>query len=144
MCEMPDEPAAPIEPLNEQQTATLKWPPRGRFRAPVILALTILGIYVCYLLVLPFMPALAWGLVLALLFLPAHQWIEGRVRNRNLAAAALVFLLGVIVVVPGLLLASRLLQEAPTAHSRSTPNSPLANGSAPLKHIRTAPRQPNG
>lgn len=123
---MPEEPAAPIEPLNEQQTATLKWPTRGRFRALVILALTILGIYVCYLLVLPFVPALVWALVLALLFLPAHEWIEGRVRNRNLAAAASVFLLGVIVVVPGLLLASRLLQEA--ADGALTINAKLTSG----------------
>ena len=140
---MPDQPGPPIEPLNEQETATPKQPMRGRARALVVLAVTILGIYV-YLLVLPFVPALAWALVLALLFLPAHQWIEGRVRNRNLAAAASVLPLGVIVVIPGLFLASRLLQEAAKAHSRSTPSSPLANGSAPLKHFPTAPLQPNG
>jgi predicted PurR-regulated permease PerM len=123
---MPDHPAVPIQPSNEQQTATLERPMRGRFRALVILALTILGIYVCYLLVLPFVPALVWALVLALLFLPAHEWIEGRVRNRNLAAAASVFLLGVIVVVPGLLLASRLLQEA--ADGALTLNAKLTSG----------------
>ena len=123
---MPDRTAVPIEHSNEHQTPTLKRPTRGRFRTFIVLALTILGIYICYLLVLPFLPALAWALVLSLLFLPAHKWIKSRVRSPNLAATVSVMLLGLMVVVPGLVLGSQLVQEA--ARGAVSINAKLSSG----------------
>jgi predicted PurR-regulated permease PerM len=111
---------------SEEQRASLTPAPRGRLRTLVVLALTVGGIYICYLLAVPFLPALAWALVLSLLFLPSHKRIEGAVRNRSLAAGASVFLLGLIVVVPGLLLGTRLLQEA--ANGALTINAKLNSG----------------
>ena len=84
----------------------------GLFRVLIILALTILAVYVCYLLVLPFLPALAWALTLTLLFLPVHEQIEESVRRQNVAAAVSVVLIAVVVAVPGILLGNRLIQEA--------------------------------
>jgi len=123
---MPDRTVVPIEPSSEHQAPTLKRPTRGRFRTFIVLALTVLGIYICYLLVLPFLPALAWALVLSILFLPAHKWIETRVRSPNLAATVSVMLLGLMVVVPGLVLGSQLVQEA--ARGAVSINAKLSSG----------------
>jgi predicted PurR-regulated permease PerM len=103
-----------MEVHDEPHPLAPKRQTRGRFRALIVLALTILGIYLCYLLTVPFLPALAWALVLAVLFLPAHKWLEFRMGSPSLAATTSVMLLGLIVIVPALLLGTRLLQEATT------------------------------
>ena len=41
-----------------------------------LLAATALVLYLCYLMALPFVPALTWALALAVLFMPVHRWIE--------------------------------------------------------------------
>ena len=51
-------------------TRELRLGTRARLRAFVLLALTVGGIYVCYLLLLPFLPGLVWALALAILFMP--------------------------------------------------------------------------
>ncbi len=78
----------------------------------ILLAATLGGFYVCYLLVVPFLPALTLALVLAVLFTPSHQAIELRLRRPNLAAGISVLLMAMIVVVPATLIAERLVSEA--------------------------------
>ena len=68
--------------------------PRVRLRAFVLLALTIAGIYICFRLLLPLLPALVWSLALVILFLPAHRWIEAKLRNVNVAAGCQLSSLG--------------------------------------------------
>jgi len=85
---------------------------RTRLRTFVLVALTIAGIYVCYRLTVPFLPALTWALALAILFVSPYRWFEARVDNSNLAAAVSVLLIALIVVVPVALLASQLITEA--------------------------------
>ena len=54
------------EKQNEPaHTRELQLGSRARLRAFVLLALTVGGIYVCYLLLLPFLPGLVWALALA-------------------------------------------------------------------------------
>lgn len=84
----------------------------SRLRSFVVLALTIVCIYVCFLLLLPFLPALVWALALAVLCVPAHRLLEQRLGNRNLAATTSVVLIGLVVVVPALLLSSRVIDAA--------------------------------
>jgi predicted PurR-regulated permease PerM len=73
---------------------------------------TVAGVYVCYRLVLPFVPAFVWALTLAVLFAPAHRWNEARLKRPNFAAGVTVTIVVTIVVVPGLLVAGRLVDEA--------------------------------
>jgi predicted PurR-regulated permease PerM len=108
----------------------------GLFRVLIILALTILAVYVCYLLVLPFLPALAWALTLTLLFLPVHEQIEQSVRRQNVAAAVSVVLIAVVVVVPGILLGNRLIQEAASGAAMI---NELSSGEW-LRSLQTNPR----
>jgi len=86
--------------------------PRDRARGLVLMAATVAGVYVCYRLVLPFVPAFAWALAFAVLFAPVHRWNEARLKRPNLAAGISVTMVATIVVVPGLLAAGRLVDEA--------------------------------
>lgn len=68
--------------------------------------------YVSYRLVLPFVSAFAWALTFAVLFAPVHRWNEARLKRPNLAAAVSVITVVVIVIVPGILVVGRLIEEA--------------------------------
>jgi predicted PurR-regulated permease PerM len=69
-------------------------------------------LWVCYYLVRPFLPALAWSLALAIAGAPAHRWIEKRVKRPNLAATISVLGLALVVIVPATFVAERLVAEA--------------------------------
>jgi predicted PurR-regulated permease PerM len=100
-----------------QHTRDLQLGPRDRLRAFVLLAFTIAGIYVCFRLLLPFLPALVWALALAIVFVPAHRWVEAKLSNANFAAAISVVLIGLLVVAPVLLVSSRVIESAATGAS---------------------------
>lgn len=89
---------------TEIPPAVTDWP-RGRTPALVIMVATVAGVYACYRLVLPFVPAFAWALTFAVLFAPVHRWNEARLKRSNLAAGVSVSMVVVIVVVPGILVA---------------------------------------
>ena len=103
MSEKQDEPA---------HTRDLQLGSRARLRAFVLLALTVAGIYVCYLLLLPFLPGLVWALALAIIFMPVHRWVEAKLINGDIAAAISVLLLGLIVVIPIVVVSSWILESA--------------------------------
>ena len=79
---------------------TSEWASRSNIHAIELLAATAVGLYLCYLMVLPFVPALTWALALAVLFMPVHRWIESAVKHASLAASASVLTISLIVVVP--------------------------------------------
>ena len=72
----------------------------GVVRLLALLVTTAVGLYVCYLLILPFLPALVWALTAAVLAAPVHQSIASRLRRPNLSAAISVVLLILVVFVP--------------------------------------------
>ena len=72
------------------------WFSRERALALVLVALTCLAFYFCYLLAVPFMPALAWGMALAIIAHPMHRWMEQKLARPNLAAGLSV-VIGVVV-----------------------------------------------
>lgn len=80
----------------------------------VIMVATMVGLYLCYRLALPFVSSLTWALVLAVVLAPAHGWLEARVADRNLAATLSVAMASVAVVVLLLLVAQQLVREAAT------------------------------
>jgi len=97
---------------DHEDTRTSFGQARGYVQTLVILAATVVGIYVCYRLIVPFVPALAWALTLAVLFAPLHRWNETRLRRPDLAASVSVLLVSLIVVVPATLVAERLIDQA--------------------------------
>ena len=89
-----------------------EWGTGRQIHLLVLMAITVLGLYLCYLMVLPFVPALTWALALALLFTPVQRWLESRVKHPSLAASVCVLGIGLIVVVPATFMAQRLVSEA--------------------------------
>jgi predicted PurR-regulated permease PerM len=85
---------------------------RERIAVFVLIAASLITIYLCYVMVEPFLPALAWALALAVVTHPLHRWIAARVRSRGLAAAISVALVLIIIVVPAAFVAQNLVSEA--------------------------------
>jgi hypothetical protein len=58
-----------LEQTDEtKHTPVQKLGPRNRVRVYVLLAITVGGLVVCSLLLVPFLPALTWAMALAILF----------------------------------------------------------------------------
>ena len=87
------------------------WGSRRHVHTLLLMAVTVGGLYLCFRIVAPFVPALAGALALAVLFAPFHRWLEGRLGAGNLAAATSVLVAALMVVVPVLVMASRLINE---------------------------------
>jgi predicted PurR-regulated permease PerM len=78
----------------------------------VLAGATVVGLYGCYRLVVPFIPAFAWALTAAVLFAPLHRWLEIRLKHPSLTAGLSVVAVAAIVVVPGVMVTTRLIEEA--------------------------------
>ena len=79
--------------------------PAREFAAPFavepVLRIAALGLllYACVLLLLPFISILVWSVVLAVALYPVFKWISVRLGGRPRLAAAIVTLLGLMVVI---------------------------------------------
>lgn len=60
---------------------------RNRTALVFLLGLTIAALYLCYLLIAPFLKPIIFSVVLSVLFYPAYARIQHWIRNRNVAAA---------------------------------------------------------
>lgn len=60
---------------------------RNRATVGFLLALSTIALYLCYLLVAPFLKPITFAIILAVLLHPVHNHIQQWSRNRNLAAA---------------------------------------------------------
>ena len=88
------------------------WETAGHVRTLVVLLATGAGVYLCYRMAVPFLPALTWALALAVLCAPFQHWLESRFKTQGAAAAVAVVLIGVMVVVPMFFVGQRLILEA--------------------------------
>ncbi|MBW8367067.1 MAG: AI-2E family transporter [Arenimonas sp.] len=87
------------------------WGSRQHVHTLLLMAVTVAGLYLCFEIVAPFVPAMAGALGLAVLFAPLHRWLERRLGAGNLATAISVLVVALIVVVPVLVVANRLINE---------------------------------
>jgi predicted PurR-regulated permease PerM len=88
------------------------WGSRSHIQTLLLIAVTVIGIYFCYQLAAPFIPAFAWALALAILFTPLYRWIESKVKHPNLAATLCVLVAALIVVIPAIFVADQMMGEA--------------------------------
>jgi predicted PurR-regulated permease PerM len=88
------------------------WGERSHVQTLLLMAVTALGIYLCGLLAAPFLPALAWALALAVLFAPFQKWLESKLAHSGLAAMIAVTVIALIVVVPAVFVAQKLVVQA--------------------------------
>ena len=104
--------------MNELKTrkipaqAESNWGSRNHVHTLVLMTATVAGVYVCYLLAAPFFPAFAWALALAVLFTPLHRWFESKIKHPNLSTTVCVLVAALIVVVPAIFVAERIISEA--------------------------------
>jgi len=94
----PSRPAVPVWSL--QNAGTL-----------VVVAATVLALYVCFHIVLPLLPALTWALALAVIAYPLHRQIAGHIRSPSAAAGLSLFLIAVVILLPAGFVANRLVHE---------------------------------
>ena len=85
---------------------------RRQLHVLVLMSATAIGLYLCYRMALPFVPALTWALTLAVLFMPVHRWLKSTVKRSNLAASVSVLVIGLMVIVPATFMGQHLVSEA--------------------------------
>lgn len=88
------------------------WWSRRRAVTLVLAAFTVLAFYLCYLMAVPFLPALSWALALAVISRPLHTAVVGLVSNRDVATGITVVALALIVVGPVTWVVSQVVREA--------------------------------
>ncbi len=85
--------------------------PFGEINGHILAVATLIGLYLCYRLAQPFLPALVWALTLAVIFAPFQRMLERRISHSNTTAAITVLVIAVIVVLPAFFVVNRLLLE---------------------------------
>ena len=104
--------------MSEQKTKPVNtmvdndWGSKNHVQTLVMMMATVLGIYLCYKMALPFLPVLVWALTLAVLFSPWQRWLESKLKSPSLAASIAVLLIGLIVVIPTVFVGQQLLLQA--------------------------------
>jgi predicted PurR-regulated permease PerM len=85
---------------------------RPNVQAMVLLGAAAIGLYVCYLLVQPFLPALAWGVALAVVGYPLHRFIRRRLPHATAAAIVTVLMIAVVIIGPIVFVTHQLVRQA--------------------------------
>lgn len=93
-------------------SAADNWGSRKHVHTLLLMVGTVTGVYICYLLSAPFIPAFTWALTLAVLFTPLFRWLAQKIKYPNLTATVCILAAAVAVVVPATYVASHILNEA--------------------------------
>ena len=107
-----------VEPDTNDQPLVQKPEAVRRLRQPelaskiILWTAVVLVVYLCWLLVAPFLPALAFGFALAMLGNPLFRWILKTKGGKNTAAFISVLVICLTLVVPVIFLIQVLVQEA--------------------------------
>ena len=73
---------------------------RSRGKLVVIAAATLVSLYLCYRLTLPFLPALVWAVTAAVVTQPLLRWLGHWVKSRGRRAGVAVSIVGIALFVP--------------------------------------------
>jgi predicted PurR-regulated permease PerM len=87
-------------------------PDRGTISNGILTLALVGGLILCYLLAIPFLPAIVWSITLGVLFAPLDTRIRRSVHSTTISAALTAAIVACIVVVPGILVIGSLLNEA--------------------------------
>jgi len=98
-----------------------------------ILAVTAIALYVCWLMLRPFIDVLGWAAVLVIVFYPVHKRLATRIRRPGLSAFISSLLVLLVFVVPLIFLIVTLANEL-TGAARNLPAhaAALLEAQAPL------------
>jgi len=76
------------------------WSSPGHIRTAILLLATLLAVYVCYLVTIPFLASVVWAISLAVLFAPFQEYLETKLGRPTLAAGIALVAIAFIVIVP--------------------------------------------
>ena len=76
-----------------------------------LLGATAIAIYLCWLMLRPFVDVLLWATVLVIVFYPVHRWLTGRFRRPGLRALISSLLVTLIVLGPLVFVVAALTAE---------------------------------
>ena len=85
-----------------------------------VLAVTALAVYLCWLMLRPFIGVLAWAIVLVIVFYPVHQRLRMRIKRPSLSALLSCVLVVLLAVLPLTVLTMAVAEEL----SNAVPNLP--------------------
>jgi len=86
-------------------------PIRKTVETSIRLALLFLWLYWCYTIVRPFIDILLWSVIFSVALFPVYKWLKTKLGNkRSLSAIIVVFIMLVVLTIPGLLFAKSLLE----------------------------------
>ena len=79
----------------------------------LLLAVTVIALYLCWLMVKPFLGVLAWAAVLVIVFYPVHQRLVRKTKRPALSALISCVLVILTILVPVALVTVAVLRELP-------------------------------
>jgi predicted PurR-regulated permease PerM len=85
-----------------------------------VLVVTAIALYLCWLMLRPFLGVLAWAIVLVIVFYPVHKKIASRIGRRSLSALVSCVLVVLVFVLPLTMLVVAVIQEL----TKVVPNLP--------------------
>ncbi|MBL9084168.1 MAG: AI-2E family transporter [Planctomycetales bacterium] len=105
------EAAEPIHTESDDDS-DIGWFSRERSLALALVGMLAICLYICYLLALPFLSAIAWAGALAVVMHPLHSRLERRTQRPSVAAAISVVLAATAVVGPAYFILQALIRQA--------------------------------
>lgn len=100
-----------LKTKQPEAPAEQDWGSRNHVQTLVLMLATVLGIYLCYKIALPFLSVLVWALTLAVMFSPLQRWLESKLKHPNLAALISILLIGLIVMIPTVFIGEQLMTQ---------------------------------
>lgn len=98
-----------------------------------VLAVTAIALYLCWLMLKPFLGVVAWAIVLVIVFYPVHTRLATRINRRGLRALLSCLLVVLIIVLPLVVLTVAVAEELSKAvPAMPTQFSQLMNSQLPL------------
>jgi predicted PurR-regulated permease PerM len=91
---------------------------RERLLVIALGAATCIAIYLCYRIIVPFLPAVGWALALAIVVNPLHDWLCRRLRPQ-VAATVTVLIVTIVILGPVALIGQQLISQATDAMDRA-------------------------
>ncbi len=85
---------------------------RERVLTLTLILATLLALYVCYRIVEPFIPPIAFALALVVATQGPYRWLRGKLRSPNLTATVAVILVLTLIIAPAVSLVTYLVQNA--------------------------------
>jgi predicted PurR-regulated permease PerM len=104
--------------MNDETSRSLRysadsmWMTRERSMTLALIVATGIALYLCYRIVSPFLPALAWALALAIIVQPVERRIRRLISSRNISSGIVTILAAIVIGGPVIFVTQQLAREA--------------------------------